>query len=142
MKQLLLAAIRAYQRYVSPYKGFSCAWRVHRGGQSCSGYGHHVIARYGARRGLALLGRRLDACGETHRIFHKPVNYQSGHCDLPSCDLPSCDLQSGDTGQVCDCIGNAMGANCSPCGRHRTKSWAVSDSVRAKYKSSRRSNGT
>ncbi|ATD62555.1 MAG: membrane protein insertion efficiency factor YidD [Janthinobacterium svalbardensis] len=62
-KHLALWAIRAYQRYVSPRKGFSCVYRVLTGGTSCSNYGYRVIARHGLRPGLVLLQRRLCACG-------------------------------------------------------------------------------
>jgi uncharacterized protein len=94
---LALAAIRLYQRFISPYKGFSCALRVATGGASCSAYGHAVIARFGLRRGLGLLDRRLALCGHVHRqmprppapVRHPRVQYQQGFCDAP-CDLP-CD---------------------------------------------------
>ena len=52
---LALAAIRFYQRRISPHKGFSCALRVATGGASCSAYGYAVIARFGLARGLGLL---------------------------------------------------------------------------------------
>jgi putative component of membrane protein insertase Oxa1/YidC/SpoIIIJ protein YidD len=38
-----LAAIRGYQRFLSPLKGFSCALRVFTGDESCSAYGDRVI---------------------------------------------------------------------------------------------------
>ena len=92
---LALAAIRFYQRFVSPYKGFSCALRVATGGASCSAYGHAVIARFGLLRGLGLLQRRFELCGHVHRRAHAcppshpRLKYQLGFCDAP-CDLP-CD---------------------------------------------------
>jgi putative component of membrane protein insertase Oxa1/YidC/SpoIIIJ protein YidD len=60
---LALAAIRFYQRHISPHKGFSCALRVATGGASCSAYGYAVIARFGLVRGLGLLQRRLLPMG-------------------------------------------------------------------------------
>jgi uncharacterized protein len=94
---LALAAIRFYQRRLSPYKGFSCALRVATGGASCSAYGHAAIARFGLRRGLGLLQRRLDLCGHVHMRAHtRPpphprLKHQRGFCDAPACDAP-CDL--------------------------------------------------
>jgi putative component of membrane protein insertase Oxa1/YidC/SpoIIIJ protein YidD len=88
-----LAAIRFYQRFLSPYKGFSCALRVATGGASCSAYGHAVIARFGLQRGLALLQRRFALCGHAHARLraaappHPRLKYQRGFCDGP-CDLP------------------------------------------------------
>jgi putative component of membrane protein insertase Oxa1/YidC/SpoIIIJ protein YidD len=91
---LALAAIRCYQRFISPYKGFSCALRVGTGGASCSAYGHAVIARFGLRRGLGLLRRRFEVCGHVHARLraaspppHPRLKYQRGFCDAP-CDLP------------------------------------------------------
>jgi len=92
---LALATIRFYQRFVSPYKGFSCALRVATGGASCSAYGHAVIARFGLVRGLGLLQRRFELCGHVYRRAHAcppahpRLKYQLGFCDAP-CDLP-CD---------------------------------------------------
>ena len=94
---LALAAISFYQRFISPYKGFSCALRVATGGDSCSAYGHTVIARFGLVRGLGLLDRRLALCGHVHRqmprppapVLHPRVRRQQGFCDAP-CDVP-CD---------------------------------------------------
>ena len=90
---MALAAIRFYRRFISPYKGFSCALRVATGGASCSAYGHAVIARFGLRRGLGLLQRRFELCGHAHarlRVVappHPRLKYQRGFCDGP-CDVP------------------------------------------------------
>jgi putative component of membrane protein insertase Oxa1/YidC/SpoIIIJ protein YidD len=99
MKILALAAIRGYQRWISPHKGFCCALRAITGGDSCSAYGYQVIARFGLRRGLGLLNRRLELCGHVHRsaaprcpapAVRNPWRHkEQGHCDV-SCD-PSCD---------------------------------------------------
>lgn len=95
-RALALAAIRAYQRWLSPRKGFSCALRGATGGASCSAYGHTVIARFGLLRGLGLLDRRLALCGHVHRQSRQAPaptlarqHRQRGACD-PPCDLP-CD---------------------------------------------------
>ena len=116
--RLALRAIRAYQRHLSPHKGFVCSYRVHTGRDSCSAYGCRVIARHGLRRGLVLLLRRLDDCGHQHHL-HAPkrpalsplLRRQAGVCDVPSCDLPSCDspgcnllgdlLEVVDTARIC-----------------------------------------
>jgi len=111
MARLALGAIVLYQRYLSPVKGFSCAYRVLTGRDSCSAYGYRVIARHGLRRGASLLQRRLHACGEQHRLHlarqQAPRRMTARHraqagdcaCDLP-CDLPGA-----------DCLGNACDAS-------------------------------
>ncbi|MES2612170.1 MAG: membrane protein insertion efficiency factor YidD [Pseudomonadota bacterium] len=64
-----LAAIGAYQRYVSPYKGFSCAHRVRTGHASCSQFARRAIERCGLLAGLRLLRRRFVACAASHRAL-------------------------------------------------------------------------
>lgn len=64
LKFLALHLIKSYQKYLSPYKGFNCAYRVVNGApaQGCSAYGHKVIARYGVFKGIELLRRRFYDC--------------------------------------------------------------------------------
>jgi putative component of membrane protein insertase Oxa1/YidC/SpoIIIJ protein YidD len=92
LSRLALWAIRLYQRHLSPIKGFSCAYRVATGANSCSQHGYRVIARHGLALGLPLLQRRLRRCGESHRSLanRRPVpnpvlHYQRGDCDLLAC---------------------------------------------------------
>jgi putative component of membrane protein insertase Oxa1/YidC/SpoIIIJ protein YidD len=93
MRRLALSLIHAYQRWISPHKGFACAHRVHLGGPSCSTVGARLIRRFGLRKGLPVLRLRLQRCGDVHRLHHprwtRPLAAQRGDCDLP-CDLP-CD---------------------------------------------------
>jgi putative component of membrane protein insertase Oxa1/YidC/SpoIIIJ protein YidD len=108
-----LVAISAYQRFVSPYKGFGCAYRVHTGCQSCSVLGYRAIRRFGVIDGVALLRQRFGRCTEAyqrHHVFVGSLHRQRGLCDL-SCDLPSCDLPCdihkpasvSDAISCCDC---------------------------------------
>ena len=118
-----LAAIRCYQRWISPHKGFGCALRIATGAESCSTYGYRVIARFGLRRGFALLQRRLALCGHVHRSAPRApsplpapwLRSQQGSCDVP-CDAPDCgspgchaphcnapDWCKPDACDVCDC---------------------------------------
>ncbi|WP_300759627.1 membrane protein insertion efficiency factor YidD [Janthinobacterium sp.] len=111
-RHLALWAIRAYQRHLSPYKGFSCAYRVRTGRDSCSAYGYRVIARHGLIPGWALLRRRLHACGAHHRAHltrHRPTfttarhRAQAGHCDLPASDCGDCSCDWGDALDILSC---------------------------------------
>jgi putative component of membrane protein insertase Oxa1/YidC/SpoIIIJ protein YidD len=86
MRQLALCAIQLYRRYVSPYKGFSCAYRVHTGCASCSTLGYRAIRRYGLRNGLGILSHRLDRCSFAHGLSEKKRSShrssQAGFCDM------------------------------------------------------------
>jgi uncharacterized protein len=62
-----LAAIRGYQQFISPYKGFCCAYRVHTGKASCSAFGYRAISRFGVWNGVGVLKKRLTLCGDVFR---------------------------------------------------------------------------
>ena len=117
MRRVLQAAIRTYQRHVSPHKGFCCAYRAHTGRASCSALGYRAVRRHGVFAGLGLIRRRTRLCGVVHRRFggvsHTHLHAQRGVCDL-GCDLPcdaACDLPSfGDVSGFCDVI------SCCDCG--------------------------
>lgn len=105
MRELALGAIGVYQRYVSPYKGFCCAYRAHTGRAGCSALGARAIRRWGLRRGLAVLRLRLHRCGEVHRRCANGgprlnIASQRGHCDLGF--LPD-DAGCCDVTDACDC---------------------------------------
>lgn len=59
-------AIALYQRRLSPHKGFSCAYRVHTGGCSCSEFARRFVLRAGLLRLLAILPRRFRKCRSAH----------------------------------------------------------------------------
>jgi uncharacterized protein len=118
MRRAVLAAIRIYQRYLSPYKGFRCAYREHTGRASCSALGYRAVRRHGVFGGLALIDQRTRRCGVAHRRYAASrctrLHAQRGVCDI-GCDLPcdvGCDLPSGrglsracDFLSCCDCAG-------------------------------------
>ena len=55
-------AIGAYRRYLSPYKGFCCAYRQVTGRRSCSAYALAVVERLGALALLQALPRQFARC--------------------------------------------------------------------------------
>ena len=122
-KNVALALIRGYQRYLSPRKGFSCAYRVHAGGHSCSAFGHRAISRRGLLLGLVLLRRRLARCSWEHHQHQLRWNaYRSGFvdgadcsgCDVGACDMPSFHGLGSDIGG-CGCdIGAELAGACLP----------------------------
>jgi len=59
-----LWAISAYQRFVSPHKGFRCAHHARTGGPTCSNYGKQVLREFGFLDALSLLRLRLAACAQ------------------------------------------------------------------------------
>jgi len=108
MKTAALVAITLYQRYVSPYKGYRCAYHYHTGCATCSRLGFRAIRRYGVWAGIGLLRERLERCGIAYRRYaraHLPQRMQRGFID--GCDIP-CD---GDCLSSIPCDGG-----CGDCG--------------------------
>lgn len=119
MKYLAIFIIKLYQRFISPYKGFVCAYHFHTGKGSCSKLGYRAIRFFGIWRGMYVLQQRLVKCGITHRRYTrypKKLHKQSGYCDF-SCDLP-CDTPSFDLAdcQVCDVCNLLSNCPTSGCG--------------------------
>ena len=90
MRSAALGAIRLYQRWVSPHKGFVCAYRVHTGRCGCSELGYRAIRRFGLGKGWLVLRERTGLCGVAHRRHspapRRPRASERGDCDL-GCDL-------------------------------------------------------
>ncbi len=96
MKFLLTFVINFYKKHISPYKRFSCAYRIHTGQASCSTLGLRAILRYGSYSGLKVLRQRLMKCGVAHHRYSNisvRSRKQGGYCDVP-CDLSFDDLTS------------------------------------------------
>ena len=108
LSALALALIRAYQRWISPHKGFSCAHRVRLGGPSCSQVGARLIRLHGLRQGLPLLRERLRRCGDVHREAaprYRPVGVR-GDCDCGGVDL-DCFADCCECGSNCNLFNSA-----------------------------------
>lgn len=86
MRHALIAAIRAYQRHLSPRKGYGCAYRLVHGGSGCSGVGLRLVRRYGVWQGVWLLRQRLRRCQQAQRQRTARLHFQSGHCDTGCCE--------------------------------------------------------
>lgn len=129
MRQLALLFIEIYQRYLSPYKGFCCAYRAHTGCQSCSTLGYRAIRRYGVVDGLGVLRQRLHKCGVAYDRHHVPrphraLRSQRGDCS-PGCDVPcdGCDMPDIDCPRVGIPKGLCDAASCCDCGSCDCGDW-------------------
>ncbi|MDB9514906.1 membrane protein insertion efficiency factor YidD [Kamptonema animale CS-326] len=79
VRQIAVASITGYQKYISPKKGFSCAHRVLYGGESCSQYIKGAIAQRGLSQGLKAARHRFAACKNANKILKARYNSQSNH---------------------------------------------------------------
>ena len=62
MKTVLLAAIRFYQKHISPYRPPCCRFIP-----TCSQYALEAVSRYGALKGGWLALKRICRCQPFHR---------------------------------------------------------------------------
>lgn len=107
INQVILLLINFYQKYISPYKGFSCAFRIRTNECSCSNYGIKVFKKYNFFIAYKLLKRRFIDCSWANKslkkqkiIYKNRVNHlylkkQMGvvDCDCLSSFIPdSCDF--------------------------------------------------
>jgi putative membrane protein insertion efficiency factor len=68
MKRGALAAIRLYQRWISPSLPSACRYQP-----TCSHYAYEAIERYGTIRGMRLAAVRLLRCTPLHKGGYDPV---------------------------------------------------------------------
>ncbi|MEM9585016.1 MAG: membrane protein insertion efficiency factor YidD [Pseudomonadota bacterium] len=69
LSKMALAAIWGYQQYISPHKGFRCAYSVQHGGTGCSGYAKFAIREHGIWRALPIIRQRLRDCKEAYQTL-------------------------------------------------------------------------
>jgi putative component of membrane protein insertase Oxa1/YidC/SpoIIIJ protein YidD len=116
-------AIRDYQLYISPHKGFSCAYRKLHGGSSCSGYFREIVATEGLTKSLYLFPNRLTEWKEAFLILQSQQSTSSKEgkkkydcCDMlagnfSSCDLDNCNCDTNDGGDCGSCDGGSYDCN-------------------------------
>lgn len=68
---LATRAIRGYQRWISPYKGFVCAHRKLYGGCSCSEFARLAILKRGLSAALPDILRQFADCRVAARILRR-----------------------------------------------------------------------
>ncbi|HSH05861.1 MAG TPA: membrane protein insertion efficiency factor YidD [Anaerolineae bacterium] len=68
MRQIALAIIRFYQRYISPLFPPSCRFTP-----TCSQYGYEAIEKYGFFKGGWLAVKRIGRCHPFQAGGHDPV---------------------------------------------------------------------
>ena len=61
--------IQAYQKYLSPQKGFSCAYSRLHNTESCSEYFRQTVKTYGLAKAIPLFQQRLRECKLAYAIL-------------------------------------------------------------------------
>jgi putative component of membrane protein insertase Oxa1/YidC/SpoIIIJ protein YidD len=110
IRSIATTLITGYQKYISPYKGFSCAHRVLYGSESCSQYVKHIISEENLISALKSAKIRFQACREANQIL-KVQNQRKRDQECQNCMIDGCpDL----AGLGCDSIAECGSLDCSP----------------------------
>jgi putative component of membrane protein insertase Oxa1/YidC/SpoIIIJ protein YidD len=146
---LALAGIRCYQRFLSPYKGFSCAYRRYTGRASCSAFGYRAIRRFGVLYGYLMLRERLYQCSDIYhqhteslRIMRSQAGFCDSSCDVPcdaDClkfDLPSVDSEC--LSSACDTAWDCSSwGDCGDCGGGRRRAERKFDAKKTRFRAAK-----
>ncbi len=86
-RKIAIDAIAAYKTYISPRKGFACAHRLVKGGESCSTYIKHLLGQETLMSAVQLSRQRFKACAAASYTL-KATSSSSGGCIVIPCCLP------------------------------------------------------
>ena len=73
IRQMACTSISGYQKFISPRKGFSCAYRLLYGGPSCSQYVKNAIAQKGLAEAIKASRQRFRACRAANQILRARI---------------------------------------------------------------------
>lgn len=82
-QQIAIEAINVYQRYISPYKGFSCPHRMLHGGDSCSKYVKKLLMQQSLSEAIEGSARRFQDCAKASKSLR--AQNSSGCIVIPCC---------------------------------------------------------
>lgn len=127
LRWIVLMGVRDYQRYLSPYKGFSCAHRRFYGGISCSEYFRRSVQDDGLAGTIPRFQKRLRACKGASRILNASLpksqkrrkkQESCGDCGAGWCDSACIPLDICDVFELCDLDCDVLGGldSCGDCG--------------------------
>jgi putative component of membrane protein insertase Oxa1/YidC/SpoIIIJ protein YidD len=102
IKKVIITLIEIYQKYISPHKGYCCAYRVYHGDLSCSEYAKKSLQSKKLYLAMKDIRSRFYACKDAknyidneYEIDDKKDNSYSccANCALDSCSIASCLLK-------------------------------------------------
>lgn len=79
---LVVSLISIYQKYLSPVKGFSCAYRIHHNAESCSTYVKQAFMQQDLKTAIALSKRRFQDCSTAAQAINFKRSSQKNSQDL------------------------------------------------------------
>jgi len=67
-------SIDLYQRYISPHKGYCCAYRFYSNKMSCSEFAKKCFMKYGFKKSFILSRHHLKKCKDIYLFEKKKDN--------------------------------------------------------------------
>ncbi|MEH2076431.1 MAG: membrane protein insertion efficiency factor YidD [Nostoc sp.] len=87
-KTMAIESITAYQKYISPSKGFCCSHRLLHGGDSCSNYVKRMLSEQKLYEALQSSIKRFQDCGAASRTLTSSKARANFGCIVIPCCLP------------------------------------------------------
>ena len=116
LSKMSLSAIQFYQKFISPKKGFRCAYGVLNNTHGCSGSVKAIIESKGLINGFSDIKGQFSACKQASEELKqrkkKKKNDEGGVCLEPcTCSAADCAIPSPGKLDACDCLD---AASCIP----------------------------
>jgi len=109
VKHLVILLIVFYQKVISPYKGFRCAYAVLHGGDSCAEAVKKIVLAQGPVGGYSDIRARFRACKEANETLIRNGQRRRGRNDCDECLDCDCDFTAGCPSKNLDAC---KGSNC------------------------------
>lgn len=84
--QTAMAFLGAYQKHLSPRKGFSCPHRLLHEGESCSDYVKNIMLNQDLKTTIKMASERFKACKMAAQTLKAPSS--EGGCIVIPCCIP------------------------------------------------------
>ncbi len=91
-KSISIQIINFYQQKISPYKGYSCAYKYYTNKHSCSEFAKKSINKFGLIKSIPLIGSHLQKC---KKIYLANINKKQTTKKIDWCN---------ETAGVCGCL--------------------------------------
>ena len=90
MKSFVIFIINLYQKYISPYKGYKCAYGVYHQNGTCSTIIKSHIQKYGVIKAYPMVMGQFDACKIAYLYIQEESNNKENEKDENSSQGNSC----------------------------------------------------
>ncbi|MEH2126807.1 membrane protein insertion efficiency factor YidD [Nostoc sp.] len=87
-KTMVIDSITAYQKYISPSKGFSYSHRLLHGGDSCSSYVKRMLSEQKLHEAVQSSIKRFQDCAAASKTLTSIKTRADSRCIVIPCCLP------------------------------------------------------